>query len=400
MYLAIFLHIYQPPTQLPGVTEKIAQDCYLKIVALLEEYPQCPVTININASLTEQLAEGGYGDLLARIKRLVKLGQVELTSSAAYHAFLPELPKEEIYRQIELNECINSKYLGPGYDPSGFFPPEMAYSPRLKSILESLRFKWLVLDQYALQQPTDENIRKPFDTLFKVEGSSLKVFFRHNVLSLDVAFGRISTETDFFSTLDLESQGYMILALDGETFGHHRPEQLSLLGDIFSHSLEYANLNLTTISGLLDNSYSEKMVDPLRSTWGPKTRWNNPNNLLHRLQWQLANLAIGVVNDSGYSLRGVYSKDSLAGKELSIEQENWLEARFMLDKALHSDQFFWAGADPVWHPEMVKRGVEALLKAINSVPDVPREKVAFARQLGERIISNGLRLYGSQAIIS
>lgn len=67
MYLALFLHIYQPPTQLSGITEKIAQDSYLKIVSLLEKSPQCKITLNINASLTEQLAEKGYADLLGKI---------------------------------------------------------------------------------------------------------------------------------------------------------------------------------------------------------------------------------------------------------------------------------------------------------------------------------------------
>ncbi len=400
MYLAIFLHIYQPPTQISGVTEKIAQDCYLKVISLLEEYPQCSITLNINASLTEQLAEKGYADLLERIKRLVRNGQIELTSSAAYHAFLPELPKQEIYRQIELNEHINSKYFGSEYDPSGFFPPEMAYSSRLDSILGSLRFRWLVLDQKALQRPAVEDIRKPFDTLFKVKNSSLNVFFRHNTLSLDIAFGRITSQEEFFNVLDLESQGYVIVALDGETFGHHRSEQLPLLRDIFLHSIEDPRLTLTTISSLLVNNYEEQVIEPLRSTWGPKTRWNNPDNLIHRLQWELTNLAIYTVTRSEFAVKGVYSEGVLEGKEITPMQKEWLKARFILDKALHSDQYFWAGGDPVWHPEMVKRGVESLLKAIKSVPNVPKAKIVLANQLGERIISNGLRLYGSQAIIS
>ncbi len=401
MHLAFFLHIYQPPTQLAGVTEKIAQDSYIKLLTLLEESSKSSISLNMNASLTEQLAEKGYADLLTRINKLAEKGSLELTSSAAYHAFLPNIPKEEIYRQVELNRKINTIYLGESYETAGFFPPEMAYSRRLVPLLESLRFKWLVLDETALKKPTEDNVRRPFEKLFKIKNSNLTVFFRHNRLSLDIAFGKISSLDQFLSAVDLESDGYMILAMDGETFGHHRPEQLDLLREIFAYAEENSNLTLCTISDLIESSYTEEaVIDPLPSTWGPKTRWNNPDNLLHRLQWQLTNLAVSIVRNSEYAIKGVYLEQYLKDKDLSDKQKQWVEARLRLDKALHSDQYFWAGGDPVWHPELVKRGTGLLVSVVEAVPEVSKLKVARAKQLAERIIANGLRKHGSEVIVS
>jgi len=62
---------------------------------------------------------------------LLQRGQLELTASANYHAFLPKLPDEQIIRQIQLNTETNRQYFGDLYQPKGFFPPEMGYDSRV-----------------------------------------------------------------------------------------------------------------------------------------------------------------------------------------------------------------------------------------------------------------------------
>ncbi len=151
---------------------------------------------------------------------------------------------------------------------------------------------------------------------------------------------------------------------------------------------------------MTDKNYPEAEIEPLSSTWGPKTRWNNPDNLLHRLQWELTSLAIDIVNKSEYAIKGVFFREDIEDRGLSIRQTEWVEARLLLDKALHSDQYFWAGGDPVWHPELVKRGASLLTQAIIAVPDAPKVEVASAKQIAERIITNGLRKYGTEVITS
>ena len=58
---ANFLHIYQPPTQTREIVEKVTDECYRKLVAILQRHPEAKVTLNINASLTEQLDRYGLG---------------------------------------------------------------------------------------------------------------------------------------------------------------------------------------------------------------------------------------------------------------------------------------------------------------------------------------------------
>ena len=62
-------------------------------------------------------------------------------------------------------------------------------------------------------------------------------------------------------------------------------------------------------------------------------RWNNKDNAIQGYQWELANMAINIVN-----------------------RDEKQKTRELLDSALHSDQFWWSSARPWWSLEMIERG--------------------------------------------
>ena len=66
MYWANLLHIYQPPGQKREIIDKVVRESYLPILDILEARPRVRLSLNICASLTEQLAEYGYIDILER----------------------------------------------------------------------------------------------------------------------------------------------------------------------------------------------------------------------------------------------------------------------------------------------------------------------------------------------
>ena len=121
MIWSAFLHIYQPPWQTKEMTKKIAKQSYWRIVHILEKHPQAKITLNINGTLTEQLATHGEAPLLRAFSTLAKRGQIEFVGSAKYHAILPLIPRKEVIRQIELNNLTNKKYFGQWYNPKGFY---------------------------------------------------------------------------------------------------------------------------------------------------------------------------------------------------------------------------------------------------------------------------------------
>ncbi len=152
LYLSLLLHIYQPPTQEREVTKQITQDSYRLILKILEK-TGAKITLNIPASLTEQLVRIGGEDVIRGIIALTKKKQIELTATAAYHALLPRLPEPEIKRQITLNNYLNKKILGSQiYCPDGFFPPEMAYSSKVGRVLKQHNYKWVILSELAYKR--------------------------------------------------------------------------------------------------------------------------------------------------------------------------------------------------------------------------------------------------------
>jgi hypothetical protein len=84
---------------------------------------------------------------------------------------------------------------------------------------------------------------------------------------------------------------------------------------------------------------------------------------------------------------------------LTADQRQWLKARELLDKGLHSDQFWWASHNPHWHPAMVRKGAKLLLEAILNTPEISESEEKRARDLYREITTEGIKLYGRIPII-
>ncbi len=375
MYWANFLHIYQPPNQKKEILKKIVKESYQKIIQGLKENPRAKLTLNINACLTELLIKHGFKDLVFEIKSLVEKGQIELTGSAKYHAFLPLLPENEIKRQIKLNQITNEKYFGKGYSPKGFFPPEMAFSNKVAKIVQSFGFDWILADEASLPGEPD------YSKIYKIKGmGDFKIFFRERETSFKILSAQIASGPMLIADLGerLKKPNYLLTAMDGETFGHHRPGLEKLLFDIYKSE----ELSTITISELENYFKDEVVCQPVVASWTlmhkdlarniPFSRWHDPENKIHQLQWKLTNLAIKVFNSSDKKRKGVK------------------EARAMLDKALHSDQYWWASAKPWWSLEILEKGAKELKDVVFATPGISSTIKKQAQGLYQKIVFTAL----------
>ena len=349
MKIALFLHIYQPPTQFPSVVRRITENSYLRFTEIVEGIPSAKITLNLVGSLTQQLKMLGDDKLLHRWADLHKKGQIEFTGTAAYHPLLTKLPADQVRRQIELNSQINRKALGK-YAPSGFFPPEMVYNHDVGTTVAAMGYQWIVLDEsahpLAVLKPVNKTARGTKGLgkkTYSLAGSTARVLFRDRTMSLTIAFSQKLALHRYLGELRKRygNEDYVLLAMDGETFGHHHPELLSFLRGFLSSS----DCEFTTVSELL-GEYPEQQINPVTSTWGVTLehsgrrvfpRWDNPRNPVHGLKWQLFDLAVQVG----------------AGSRMQS----------LLDQAVHADEFCWATPNPWWYSEMVRRGARGLVLA-------------------------------------
>lgn len=372
MKWANFLHFYQPPTQKRFWVNKISAESYRPIVLGLLKHAESKVTININGILLELLDAFGDKDIIGTLRELVERGQVELTGSAKFHPLLPFLPKDEAVRQVLLNEETLKKYFGSAWRRKGFFPPEMGFDKETAKIVKELGYEWVITDELSFPKN-----RRPIDysRLYEISGlNDFYIYFRERKMSWVILSGQIGTGSLLVKSLGerLNKDEYLLTAMDGETFGHHRPGLEHLLFEI------YESLENILISDLPKFFTQKLAIEPEASTWAlmekdleqkkPFSRWNDPDNVIHQAQWQLTNLAISAIKDADKNAFG------------------YDQARSALDRALHSDQYWWASARPWWSIEMIERGAKGLWDAVAKMPGVSEEKKNEAGRLYRAII--------------
>lgn len=354
-----FLHIYQPPGQFPEILDKVARESYAEIIRLATRYRRFYFTLNISASLTEQLAERGYKKIIEGLLRLASRGQIEFTGTAAYHPILPLLPDKEIIHQIKKNNEINKKYFGEYYKPAGFYLPEMAYGPRVVKIIKRAGFKWIILDEKQVKHSVD-NRKK-----YVINNTGLEVIFRERKLS------KTFPPQTLLSRLDKAQEDIVaVSATDGELYGFWHKDYDKLLDRLISKR----QVKILKVSDFLFERKGRTAVSPYRSSWEslpdeleagvPFRLWQDPKNKLHKKLWQMAKLAIRIVN--------THAKDP-----------NYYWARWHLDRGLVSCTFWWCSKSkpspfcPVtWNPDEIEKGVIQLVRAIRSLEKLsPKTKI-------------------------
>ncbi|KKS16738.1 MAG: hypothetical protein UU72_C0013G0001, partial [candidate division WWE3 bacterium GW2011_GWB1_41_6] len=374
MYWANFLHLYQPADQQPDILEAVVKQSYEKLIQGIVDNPHIKITLNINGSLLELFDKYGYHSLIDNLRLAAKNGSLEFTGSAKYHAFLPLVSDNEIHRQIEINNETASYFLGDAYAPKGFFPPEMGYDPKLIPILEDFGFNWVILDEIAHSggsEPVD------YSKTYKIKDSNLNVYFRDRRISNLIMSAVVRTPGSLKEALkgDLEQNRYAVTGMDGETFGHHRPDLENLLFKIFNDT-SFKFIKISEIP----QYFSEVIdVEPVASTWASSKEdiekgiqflsWYDPSNDIHKWQWELLNIVLNEVYQVGKS-SNIYDT-----------------VRHSMDKAVASDHFWWASAKPWWSVEMIEDGAHQLLETIKLVPNADSEKVGQAYNLYQNIVS-------------
>ncbi len=360
-----FLHFYQPANQQKDILEAVVKQSYLPILQKIAELPNVNLSINVTGSLLELFERDGYNDLLNLLRKSVKEGKIELTGSCKFHALIPLIPEEEIKRQILQNQETINNILGFEYKPKGFFPPEMAYHPKLDKIIEEMGFEWIIMDEIALSHNGNFPVS---DRIYKLDDTDISIFFRNRRAS-NLIMSAVARDTKTIKQALAEEfkQPYLVTGMDGETFGHHRIGFEKLLFEILEDESLGVTSGETFLEGEADKLPVEK-VTPKPSTWASSIQdieqgiqflsWRDPENPIHDQQWEFLDMVLKMVQD--------YTKNA----------ENYEQIRHKMDMALASDHFWWASAKPWWSLEMIEDGAFRLLDVVLSLEKVS-ENVIF-----------------------
>ncbi|MFA5070279.1 MAG: hypothetical protein WC528_03275 [Patescibacteria group bacterium] len=369
-----FFHIYQPPDWEEATIRKVTRECYGPLLDILKRNPSVKITLNISASLTEQLAKYGYLGIIEDLIKLAKNGQIEFTHSAKYHLILPLFSAEIIYRQIRLNEEANRRYLGSAYKPRGFYVPEMAWGNNLVPVLEKLKIKWVILDEISYNKKIG---RVNCQQGYQIKNTSIKVIFRNRTISNFFAFEALFEKPDEFCHKikeDGRCKDFLITGMDGENLGHHRKNTEKLWENLITRS----EVTTDTCSALLKNYDKFEAVDLAPASWSseeedfsektPYILWQNPKNPIHVRQWALVEKILGLME-----------------KAKNNKDENLSYAQELLDKSLASDQFWWASMRPWWSQEIIIREAEELVRVLEPLKSISIAEVNETQKMLEEL---------------
>lgn len=361
-----FLHLYQPANADFANIQEALDKSYWRLIRLLEENPDLKFTLNITGCLLERLAEEGETEFARRLNLLLKKGQIELTGSAAYHAFLPLLPEEEIIWQIKENEKILKKNFGRNIKLKGFFLPEMAYSPAVAQIIKKMGYDWLILDEIAFRGTGKR--RPKFDRHYIDKASGLKVVFRDRKLSsayapdsLKLIVQKVKEER---KKGNLQNTLYFLTATDSELYGLRHEDPTAELENI----VKVQEIDTATVSAFIKlNKKDKKEIIKIHpSSWEtsvadmkskqPFRLWLDKKNKIQVSLWKMTYLCIE------------------AGKKFRRDP-NYKWYRWHFSRGSASCSFWWASAHDfsyifgpyAWNPDVIEKGLEDLVRSVRSL---------------------------------
>ncbi|MHA1227516.1 MAG: hypothetical protein ACTSPV_12290 [Candidatus Hodarchaeales archaeon] len=353
------LHAYQPPTQDPVILDRIVNNCYLPVTNLLLEDPELKITLNTNASLSEQL-EAKYQNLIENLCDLAKNNQVEFLESGAYHPILPLLSEKEAKFQIELNHKINKKIFGSIWRPEGFWPPELAVSESLAELVESMGYKYMIVPEIAISSnspfPTPLFTRLPIHPV----APNLGLINRNREISNNISFKNYYTVDNMFEHVKqlrlMQPEGWLIFASDLETFGEHHKEYYKFLIHILKSmkaqtAKELLKLPKQPIVELRSSSWSTSEEDINRNI--PYPLWDFPSNSIHELLNIHQDLLTKV-------------KDHLL-KQKDMNDEKVKKALKEYAKAQYSCAAWWASTKDHFSKKLIAEGFKAQQQTLKSL---------------------------------
>ncbi len=338
--------------------EKISNECYRPLAELFGRHRRFRATVNLNGILLDQLEREGERDVVGRFRELVASGQWEIVGSSKDHVILPLVPDDEAARQIELQKESLRAYLGVK-EARGFFPPEMCLSPAMLAGLKRAGFEWTLASGTSAPGPW------PAEFISKDRATGVRILFRDDVISNRISFDRLKP-TDFVSAVrslkpDAARDAYVITAMDAETYGHHIPNwERDFLQKTFEgieSDPKAPKIRTSTLSDIVD-AFGENTVEiiPKASSWStsheherrgvPYPLWHDPENPLHKWQWDHLKLAKALLELGG-------SVSHLSEKTGRI----YGDTRKVMDLAYHSCQFWWASRRPLEGVDLILKGL-------------------------------------------
>ena len=379
--VSFIFHFYQPSIQTKAVFKQVFDTCYNPLIKLIKLKKDMSFTFNMPLSFLELVDKYGYTDWLADVRKLHDVGIIEFVGSAAYHCLLTTVPERLAIEEIILNEYGLGYYLGKttGFEGekavvlknlNGFFAPELASNNELCYMLESLGYKWLLIDSCATP-----SVVKDKDAYLHTSG--IKILVRDTEISNKIAFYRGYKVDEVFNLFTHSTRKEITLAFDAETFGHHNKDGILFLDSLLDKlegSEEFKVAKATDavlyLGSKIDRDVTAKSYDIVSASWGASKTdvqggnflpfWKNDSNELqshiNKLLQYLHSLYVGLPSltyENNEFANMPFWKEELRAKIKDDELRQFLFKQLSLMKLIASDFLWWASGKKLYSGAIV-----------------------------------------------
>lgn len=209
------VHNHQPAANFDHVISLATERAYHPFLALLEQFPDLPLTVHTSGSLLLWLRERASRtfDLLGT---LAARGQIELLTGGFYEPILPVLPDWDKVGQIqELTEFLTSAF---GVRPRGMWLTERVWEPHLPKALREAGVEYVLVDDshFCLAGLDPATVGGYY--LTEEQGFTLAVFPISQPLRYLVPFAE-PDEVLAYLAERRDTAGSLTLVDDGEKYG-------------------------------------------------------------------------------------------------------------------------------------------------------------------------------------
>lgn len=217
------------------IMRRVAKECYLPtnllLLKLIDKYPQVRITFSISGSALKQM-ERFAPAVIESFRMLAATGCVEFLSETYYHSLASLISPEEFAAQIKMHSNKMQQLLG--VKPTVFRNTELIYSDAIGVMVRNLGF----IGTFTDGVDSLLNGRSPHYLYEHPDRNELKLFFRNNKLSDDIAFRFTQkawkawplTPKKYVHWLESipEKENLVTLSLDYETFGEHQKKETGI----------------------------------------------------------------------------------------------------------------------------------------------------------------------------
>ncbi len=247
------VHCHQPVDNFGWVLEEAYTSAYRPFVDVLERHPAVRVVFHYSGPLLDWFGLK-HPEFLERLKKLVRRGQAEFLGGGYYEPILAMIPNRDALGQLEQmrQKLVHCGLAEKGEAARGVWLAERVWEPQLPSLLAQAGVRYTIVDDYHLQLAGIPEEKRFGYYLTEDKGSCVALFPSSKILRYLVPFKPVEKVIEQLRGLSSEDNQVMVLADDGEKFGHwpgtHKWVYEEGWLESFFHQLEHSAdwLKLTT----------------------------------------------------------------------------------------------------------------------------------------------------------